>query len=331
MKKNIMIPVLIILSLNSFFAENLKQIKIGYEGHIYESSLFVAKEKGLFKNGGFDAVFLKYDTGKLQNALEKKEVDFVLLNPLSVKNYENIKFAGVVSLSRIFFITKKSSDIKSILHLKNKKIGIDDKKEVNKTISSFAFRKAEIDQKNNIKIISIQTNDLKKNLDEGKVTVILFSNEDSFLSFDSKKYRKVLNLTSDDIFRFSLPYFITVRADYENKKEEIIIPVLKILNMANEIIANENEDAFNILANSKYLKVKIADKNILNDYGWFPATHKEIEKIKNYYEAREKSGISNSIDYKNFIKTGFLEIKKDVLSINENIEYNVLEDCCKVD
>jgi ABC-type nitrate/sulfonate/bicarbonate transport system substrate-binding protein len=331
MKRVIICSMFFAFILNTAIPENLKQIKIGYQGKIYESTLFIAKEKGFFKNAGFEATLVKFDPDKIQNSLEKKDADMVLLSPLSVKNYENIKFAGAVSLARIMFITKSKSEIKSLINLKNKKIGLDEKNETGSAILAFALKKAEIDSTNNVKIIPVQSSDLKKSLDNGKVNVILYSNEDYSVYFDKKKYKKVLNLTCDDEFRFSVPYFITIRNDFENKKSEIIIPVLKILNQTNEFITNNIDETFKVLSSTNYLTEKQQDKDSLNDYGWFPATYKEIDRIRNYYEARRKTGLSVPYDYDNYIKLHFLEIKKDVLSINENIEYNIIEDCCKVD
>src|SRR2546423_5379140 len=106
----------------------LKKVRIGYVGLTCDADLFVAYEKGFFKEEGLDVEMKQYKWDVLQQALSLGQVDathhlvMFLLKP--IEQGVDIKMTGAVHRGCLRVQASVKSGIATAAELKGKKIGI---------------------------------------------------------------------------------------------------------------------------------------------------------------------------------------------------------------
>ncbi len=106
----------------------LTKIQVGYVGLTCEAGLFVAQERGFFKEEGLDAKFTKYDWATYRDAIALGKVDITyhlvmfLLKP--IEQGADIKIIAGVHRGCLRVQTSNASSIHSIADLKGKRIGV---------------------------------------------------------------------------------------------------------------------------------------------------------------------------------------------------------------
>jgi NitT/TauT family transport system substrate-binding protein len=106
----------------------LHKIKVGYIGLTCEAPLFVAYEKGFFKDEGLDVEMLKFEWSKYKDALALGTFDIthhlimMFLKPL--EQGLNVKITGGVHTGCLRVQTSSGSPLAKATDLKGKKIGV---------------------------------------------------------------------------------------------------------------------------------------------------------------------------------------------------------------
>ena len=106
----------------------LTKIQVGYVGLTCEAALFVAQERGFFKEEGLDAQFTKYDWATYRDAISLGKVDITyhlvmfLLKP--IEQGADLKILAGVHKGCLRVQTSTTSDIHTIADLKGKRIGV---------------------------------------------------------------------------------------------------------------------------------------------------------------------------------------------------------------
>jgi NitT/TauT family transport system substrate-binding protein len=106
----------------------LTKIKVGYVGLSCEAGLFVAQNRGFFKEEGLDAEFTKYDWATYRDAISLGKVDITyhlvmfLLKP--IEQGADLKITAGVHRGCLRVQTSIDSNIHGIADLKGKRIGV---------------------------------------------------------------------------------------------------------------------------------------------------------------------------------------------------------------
>jgi NitT/TauT family transport system substrate-binding protein len=109
-------------------APGLTKIQVGYVGLTCEAALFVAQEKGFFKEEGLDAEFTRYDWATYRDAIALGKVDITyhllmfLLKP--IEQGADLKITAGVHKGCLRVQTSISGGIHAIADLKGKRIGV---------------------------------------------------------------------------------------------------------------------------------------------------------------------------------------------------------------
>ena len=104
------------------------KVRIGYLGLTCEAAMFVAKEKGFFKEEGLDVEFVKTDWDGLRDGLGLGRFDanytliMYLLKP--IEQGLDVKITGGIHTGCLRLQVGAKSDIKTVADLKGKKIGV---------------------------------------------------------------------------------------------------------------------------------------------------------------------------------------------------------------
>jgi NitT/TauT family transport system substrate-binding protein len=106
----------------------LAKIQVGYIGLTCEAPLFVAREKGFFKEEGLDPEFTKYDWATYRDAIALGKIDIThhltmfLLKP--IEQGADLKITAGVHRGCLRVQTSISGNIHTIADLKGKRIGV---------------------------------------------------------------------------------------------------------------------------------------------------------------------------------------------------------------
>ena len=113
---------------NSSASSGLRKVKIGYVGLTCDTDMFVAYEKGFFKDEGLDAELVKFEWAALRDGLSLGQVDathhlvMFLLKP--IEQGVDIRLTGAVHRGCLRVQAGVNSGIKTVADLKGRRIGV---------------------------------------------------------------------------------------------------------------------------------------------------------------------------------------------------------------
>jgi NitT/TauT family transport system substrate-binding protein len=317
MKRNAYVAVLLSLILSI----NAGALKLGYSGSLYETPVFIAEEKSLFRKEGLDIDFVKIAKDRLEGQLASGQVDLALISPYEIKNPEKIKFVGAVSAERIEVIGLKKSGINSIIELKGLRIGIDRNDPIGKTAISIELRRAEFDPSKDVKWVLSDGGDLKKLLTERKIDCYVKADVNEVI--DQTRYKRIFDIVYEGTYKFAVSYFLGSGTDFYDKNSAEIFKILKVLKNASDWVSANKTGSLEVLSRTNYIDRKYSDPSIFDNFGWHPVTEKEINRFTNF-----KKELKSGDQYP--IAKSFIKINSNLVYENSAIDYNDSEYCCEI-
>lgn len=120
------ILIFVLSSSLNLFAATPKKVRVHYYGGTCEAPIYIAYEKGFFKQNGLDVELVKLNGDVLKEGIATGKLDAVQLSPGTFKPIEqglNIKVTVGVHTGCIQAVVPADSPVKSLKDLKGKTIG----------------------------------------------------------------------------------------------------------------------------------------------------------------------------------------------------------------
>jgi len=298
-------------SVESSSKENLKtpdKVKIGYSQLRISLPVFVAEEKGIFKENGLDVELEMFDTAQpLMDALCGGKLDvagytaFPIIFSAQLRSKTDLYYATAIMENDThpisMFMVKKDSSIGSIKDLKGKKIGI---------LPTLAYKVwLELILKENgispeeVTIQNVAPAMTPSTLESGAVDA-MFTNDPAVTTTIQKSIGKLLyeGAAVPQYMKWSpFPFgSFNMTKDFVDKNPEAAQKIVKSLDEAIDFINSNQQDAKKIMA--KYLPD--AQKSFVESYPdtmFVKSTEfkpEELTKVANSY--KEQGIISETLD-----------------------------------
>ncbi len=234
----------------------------GKSGALCGAPVYIAYEKGFFAAAGFDVELISADTETRKIGLNNGTIpvvngDFQFFQ--SIENGVNVSVVEGLHKGCIKFLVKADSSIKTVNDLKGKKIAIDEVGGTPHQVAALWLEKAGIsaDQaKKEVTFLPFEEGNLEiEALRSGDVDVAALW--DPFASIQAKtgEFREIFDLATDPLFADHYCCFLYASNKWINEKPEQVAALLRAYRAAQNWIADNIDEAVNIIADKKYSSI----------------------------------------------------------------------------
>lgn len=177
------------------------KIKICYLGLTCEPAIFVAYEKGFFKEEGLDVKLIKTDWGSMRDGLAEgrfqASYSFIMYLMKPIEMGLDLKLTGGIHTGCLRIQAAAKSDIKTVQDLKGKKLGITHMGSPPFLFASRVLANQGIDPKNGVEWVTMPGAAMSKALDQGRVDAVASAEPIGTMLMAQNKVHKVCDQASD--------------------------------------------------------------------------------------------------------------------------------------
>lgn len=273
------------------------KVKVGYYGGTCEAPIYVAFEKGFFKEQGLDVELVKVFGDVLKEGIATGKIDAVQVSPGLLKPIEqglNIKITDGVHTGCIQAVAKKDSSISSLQELKGKTIGVDAIGGVPMVLLSVELGKLGLNPKKDVEWRAYPSPQLSQALEKGEIAA--FATWDPFGEIAvGQGARLIFSSTHDPQYRDQFCCFVGINGDVAKKNPEIAKKITLALRKAGEWISKHPQETAELAVNKKYIGGSIAlNTKLLSDYQFKSDPAVARNSILFYLKNMHEQGILDS-------------------------------------
>lgn len=307
--------LMIILSASvPLFAAKPTKVRIGYYGGTCEAPVFIAYEKGFFKQNRLDAELVKLNGDVLKEGIATGKLDAVQLSPGTFKPIEqglNIKITGGVHTGCIQAVVPADSPVQSLKDLKGKTIGVDAIGGVPMVLLSVELSKLGIDPKTDVTWAAYPSPQLQTALEKG--TIQAFATWDPFceLAIKGINARLIFSSTHDHDYKYQFCCFIGINGNVIKKQPQVAKAITKAFNEASLWVGKNPKEAARIAIEKNYTGGDIeTNAKLLADYQFITDTKQAKESLLHHFRNLKDQGIFDpSTEPEALLKEVFVELK----------------------
>ncbi|MDR1001324.1 MAG: ABC transporter substrate-binding protein [Clostridiales bacterium] len=234
----------------------------GKGGALCGAPVYIAYEKGFFAAEGFDVELISADTETRKIGLNNGTIpvvngDFQFFQ--SIENGVNVSVVEGLHKGCIKFLVKADSAIQSVADVKGKVMAIDEVGGTPHQVAAVWLEKAGIsaDQADKeVTFLPFEEGNLEiEALRSGDVDIAALW--DPFASIQAKtgEFREVFDLATDPLFAEHYCCYLYASNKWIEEKPEQVAALLRAYRAAQDWIANNIDEAVNIIADKKYSEI----------------------------------------------------------------------------
>lgn len=226
----------------------LKKVRIGNFGTTCEAPLFIAYEKGFFKEEGLDAELIKGDPVFLKDALATNKIDAtdgVLMQWIKpAEQGLDVKFTAGIHTGCLQVLVPPNSNIKTVQEFKGKTIGVPAIGGGPMNMATRALADAGVDFKNDVTWKAFPAPELEQALLKGEVDIIALPDPNAQMIIDNGNARSFLNMALDEPFKSEYCCLVVVTGKVAGEDPDTAAAITRaILKGAKWVAANPLEAA----------------------------------------------------------------------------------------
>lgn len=292
---------------------NTRQVKVAYYGGTCEAPIYIAYEKGIFKQKGLDVELIKVDSNTLNEGVATGKIDAVQLSPGVFKPIEqglDIKITDGVHTGCIQAVVPINSPIQSINDFKGKTIGVDAIGGVPMTLLSIELGKKGVNPKTDVTWKAFPGPQLTQAMEKGEIDA--FATWDPFgqLAINDKKARLIFSSTHDEQYKDIYCCFIGINGKLVKDQPELARTITAALNEASLWVEQNPKEAAKISIEQKYTSGDIETTGqLLEDYKFVPDKAKSKESLKFFLNGlKDQQILEQSTDPNKLFENIFLDL-----------------------
>ncbi len=273
----------------------ITDIKIGNGGATCEAPLYIAIEKGFFKEEGLNAQteFLDFDKTKIGIASDK--VDGVMGNLEWIKPIEqgfNIKYTLGIHKGCIQAVAPNGSGIKSVKDLKGKRIGINAIGDYPMVLMSTALIDAGLDPKSDVEFKVFPGANLEQALDKKEIDAFIMWDPFGQLYIDSGKGYSILSNTNTPPYSEKYCCLLALRGKLVDKSPETAAKITRAIIKGAKWVSENPEEAAKIIVEKKYISGEVdANAVLLKQYNFESSVDGGRDSLIEVVDALKKQNI----------------------------------------
>lgn len=268
---------------------------IAYSGGTCEAPLYVAYEKGFFKDEGLDVNLVKMDFEQLKSGISSDKVDATVGNFAWFKPIEQglgVKLTAGVHAGCIQAVTPKSSGIASIKDLKGKTIGVDTIGGGPMITMSIELQKHGINPKKDVSWKAYPPPQLASAADKKEIDAFIVWDPHGQKALDGNQYNRLLNIAHDEPYHSGYCCYSVVSAKLVEQDPKKAAAFTRAILRGAEWVGEHPQETAQLEVDKKYVGADVElNAKLLKDYTWKPSVKRAEESVKFFIHEQKSQGI----------------------------------------
>lgn len=293
----------------------LKKVKIGVFGTVCEAPLFIAHEKGFFRQQGLDTELVNGNYTTLLDALATGKIhatDGLLLQWFKpIEQGINVKFTAGIHTGCLQIVVPGTSNVRAIRDLKGKTIGVNAIGGGGMNLGTRVLANAGVDYKTGVTWKVFPNSELPLALKKGEVDAIIIGDPFAEIAIQTLNGRSILNSASQAPFEHEYCCLVVLNGDLVKNDPTTAAAITQaILNAARWVKANPKEAA-RIAVEKKYVPGDAElNARILATYDYEPSVDGGERALLAAGPELKKTGVLDpSTDVVALVKASFVRLK----------------------
>ena len=271
-------------------------MKIAYIGLTCEAPLFVAQEKGFFKEEGLEAELVKVDWTSMREVLDSGKCDAThtlvtyLLKP--IEGGLDVKMTGGVHMGCLRVLVGKDSGIKTVEGLKGKRIGVQTMGSPPFLFTSRVLADHGMDAEKDVTWRVFQASDLEMALQKGELDAVACSEPIGSLLMAHEGVVAVVDQAVDAPYKDEFCCAIAVNGKLIEREPAKAAKITRAILKATKWVAVNPTAAARLSVESKWLAVNVdVDALALSKLSYVASVSRAEKSVTDTAAALKKEGI----------------------------------------
>jgi len=275
--------------------EAIKKVTFAYAGSTCESPIFVAYEKGFFKEEGLDVTLIQQDFETLKTGIATGKVDGTIGNFSWFKPIEqgfDVKLTGGLHSGCIQLVVPSGSAIRSIKELKGKTIGVERIGGGPHITLSITLKQNGIDPDKDVEWRAYPSQQLSTATDKGEIDAFIVWDPAAQQAIDDKNYTRLLSNGHDEPFKSGYCCYAVINGELTRQDPDKAAAITRALFKASEWVGQHPNEAAEIQVGKKYVSSDVeTNAKLLSNYFWNPAVQASADNVKFFVKYQKELGI----------------------------------------
>lgn len=272
-----------------------KKVTFAYAGSTCEAPIFVAYEKGFFKEEGLDVTLVQQNFETLKTGIATGKVDGTIGNFSWFKPIEqgfDVKLTGGLHAGCIQLVVPSGSAIGSIQDLKGKTIGVERIGGGPQITLSITLKQNGIDPDKDVQWRAYPNQQLSTAADKGEIDAFIVWDPAAQQAIDDKNYTRLLSNGHDEPFKSGFCCYAVINGQLTREDPEKAAAITRALLKASEWVGQNPREAAEIQVEKKYVSSDVdTNAQLLANYHWNPGVQTAAENVKFFVKEQKELGI----------------------------------------
>ncbi len=270
-------------------------VKLANGGATCEAPLFIAKEKGFFKEEGIEVETLFMDFERLKEGVATDKMDGVLGNLEWIKPIEqglNVKYTTGVHTGCIQAVAPKNSKISSVKDLKGKRIGVNAMGDFPMVLMSTALSDAGLDPKKDVEFKAYPGPQLEQALDKGEIDVFIMWDPFGQMAVNKNKAVHFFSNTKTVPYSDQDCCLLVLRGKLVEEDPATAAAITRAVSKGAEWVGQNPDEAAKIIVDKKYVSGDVRlNAQLLKQYGFKPSVQRGRDSLTKTVNAFNAQGL----------------------------------------
>ncbi len=297
-------------------AEQTGAIKVAYTASLCQAPLFVAKEKGYFKDAGLDAEMIRVDGAQANEAIGSGKVDAMqTLIMKTIHPWQNglpVKATVGIHTGCVRVVVRNDGSVNTVQDLKGKKIGVAGLADTGAIVAQRALKHAGIGvtpDNMEVEFVTIDRNSLPQALESGQVDAIAMTDPVGAIAEKQYGFKSVVDTAKSDGFKDEYCCDLVLSNKYLEEHPELAKKFNEAVIKAAVYVHEHPEETAKLLAEKKYIAGNPEDNaKLLASYNYQPSIEGGYDAVKASAQDLGELGLTEKVDGKTFADQYFLHI-----------------------
>jgi NitT/TauT family transport system substrate-binding protein len=301
----IVVVMVLVVSFAAGIILNTQQAKtvISYAGGTCKAPIYVAYQKGFFKDEGLDVDLVQAGFDQLKLSLDSGDIDATQANFAWFKPIEqglNIKLTAGIHTGCISLVTPSNSGIQTIADLKGKAVGVDSIGGGPQIALSAKLREVGINPTTEVEWKAYPGPQLDEAINKGEIVAYMTWDPFPAQALEEKGYISLLDIGIDEPFNSSYCCFIGINGKVVEQDPAKAAAITRAIVRAAEWVGEHPQEAAQIAVDNHYIGGNVdLNARLLASYDWQPSISQAKDNVQYWISEQKAQGIlesSTSVD-----------------------------------
>lgn len=288
-------------------------VKVGTTPSLCQAPLFVAKEKGFYKDAGIDVELVSLESQNANEAIGTGKIDAMqTLVAKTIQPWQNglpVKGTTGVHYGCVRAVVRGDSDIKTVKDLKGKKIGVQGLADTGAVTIQRALEHEGISvkpEKMEVEFVTVDRNSLPQALQSGQVDAIAMTDPVGYATQKEFGFKPILDTAATKPFNEEYCCDLVISSAFIDAHKDEAKKLTRAIQKAALYVHDHPEEVVKLLKEKNYLAGDVESNiELLKSYNYTPSIKGGEKAIEASAKDLSAIGIIKPVDAGQFAKDNY--------------------------